>query len=60
MKSISEILITGGAGFIDSNLIDHFLSKGHKIVCLDNLATGFEHNISHHYGNPNFTFIKGD
>lgn len=57
---MSKILITGGAGFIGSNLIDHFLSKGHNVVCLDNLATGFEHNISHHYKNPNFTFIKGD
>ena len=55
-----KILITGGAGFIGSNLIDHFLEKGHAIVCLDNLATGFEHNINHHYNNPNFTFIKGD
>jgi len=55
-----KILITGGAGFIGSNLIDHFLGLGHKVVCLDNLATGFEHNIRHHYNNPNFTFIQGD
>ncbi len=57
---MSKILITGGAGFIGSNLIDHFLTQGHKVVCLDNLATGFEHNIQHHYDNENFTFIKGD
>jgi len=57
---MSKILITGGAGFIGSNLIDHFLEQGHQVICLDNLATGFEHNISHHYDNPNFTFIKGD
>ena len=56
----ARILITGGAGFIGSNLIDHFLAKGHTVVCLDNLATGFEHNIQHHYDNPDFTFIKGD
>ncbi len=55
-----NILITGGAGFIGSNLIDHFLEKGHKVVCLDNLSTGFEHNISHHFSNPDFTFIKED
>ena len=55
-----KILITGGAGFIGSNLIDHFLKQGHKVVCLDNLATGFEHNMQHNYDNPNFTFIKGD
>ena len=59
-KIMTKILITGGAGFIGSNLIDHFLKAGHKVVCLDNLATGFEHNIRHHYDNPDFTFIKGD
>ncbi len=37
---MSKILITGGAGFIGSNLIDYFLEKGHKVVCLDNLSTG--------------------
>ena len=58
--STHKILITGGAGFIGSNLIDYFLEKGHKVVCLDNLSTGFEHNISHHFDNPDFTFIKGD
>ncbi len=55
-----KILITGGAGFIGSNLVDYFLEKGHQIVVLDNLATGFEHNINHHFDNPDFTFIKGD
>jgi len=55
-----KILITGGAGFIGSNLVDHFLKEGHKVAVLDNLSTGFEHNISHHYDNPDFTFIKGD
>jgi len=55
-----RILITGGAGFIGSNLEDHFLEQGHKIVCLDNLETGFEKNIQHNYSNPDFTFIKGD
>lgn len=57
---MTKILITGGAGFIGSNLVDHFLNQGHQVNVLDNLATGFEHNISHHYSNPNFTFIKGD
>ncbi|WP_217447583.1 SDR family NAD(P)-dependent oxidoreductase [Maribellus comscasis] len=55
-----KILITGGAGFIGSNLVDHFLEKGHQVVVLDNLATGFEKNIYHHYGKKEFRFIKGD
>ncbi|MCF8261059.1 MAG: SDR family oxidoreductase [Melioribacteraceae bacterium] len=55
-----KILITGGAGFIGSNLCDHFLSKGHEVVCLDNLATGFENNIKHNYSDPKFNFIEGD
>ena len=59
-KKKYKILITGGAGFIGSNLVDHFLNLGHEVVCLDNLSTGFEHNISHNYNNPSFTFIKGD
>ncbi len=55
-----KILITGGAGFIGSNLVSHFLGEGHQVVCLDNLSTGFERNIIEHMGNPLFTFIKGD
>ena len=55
-----RILVTGGAGFIGSNLVDHFLELGHEVVCLDDLSTGFEHNISHNFGNSKFTFIKGD
>jgi UDP-N-acetylglucosamine/UDP-N-acetylgalactosamine 4-epimerase len=55
-----KILITGGAGFIGSNLIDYFLEKGHEVVCLDNLATGFEHNIAHNFENRRFRFLKGD
>jgi UDP-N-acetylglucosamine 4-epimerase len=55
-----KILITGGAGFIGSNLCDHFMAKGYKVVCLDNFATGFRKNIEHHLSNPNFTLIEGD
>ncbi|MCL9805142.1 SDR family oxidoreductase [Flavobacterium amniphilum] len=55
-----KILITGGAGFIGSNLCEYFLGKGYKVVCLDNLATGHLRNIEHLNGNENFTFIEGD
>ena len=56
----SSILITGGAGFIGSNLCDYFLSKGHKVVCLDNFATGHRHNLNDFITNINFTLIEGD
>lgn len=55
-----RILITGGAGFIGSNLCDHFLEIGHEVVCLDDLSTGYKKNIEHNFDNPNFTFIEGD
>jgi UDP-N-acetylglucosamine 4-epimerase len=55
-----KILITGGAGFIGSNLCDFFINKGHHVVCLDNFATGFLHNLSGVIDNPNFTLIEGD
>ena len=57
---MKRILITGGAGFIGSNLCDHFISKGHQITCLDNFSTGFRHNIEHLLSNPAFTLIEGD
>lgn len=55
-----KVLITGGAGFIGSNLCDHFINKGYKVVCLDNFATGHRKNIEHHIPNPDFTLIEGD
>lgn len=60
MKEKSNILITGGAGFIGSNLCDYFLSQGHKVVCLDNFATGHRHNLKDFIDNPNFRLIEGD
>lgn len=57
---MNRILITGGAGFIGSNLCDYFISKGYKITCLDNFSTGFKHNIEHLLGHPNFELIEGD
>lgn len=55
-----KILITGGAGFIGSNLTEHFLGKGYSVVVLDNFATGHRHNIAQHEGNPAFQLIEGD
>ncbi len=55
-----KILITGGAGFIGSNLCEYFVSKKYDIICLDNLSTGFKHNIEHLLDSVNFKFILGD
>lgn len=57
---MSKILITGGAGFIGSNLTEYFLGKGHQVVVLDNFATGHRHNLAQHEGNPDFALIEGD
>lgn len=57
---MNKILITGGAGFIGSNLVEHFLGKGHQVVVLDNFATGHRHNLVQQSNNPNFTLIEGD
>ena len=55
-----RILITGGAGFIGSNLCEALLKKDNKVVCLDNFATGKRENIKEFLNDPNFTLIEGD
>ncbi len=60
MNKNKTILITGGAGFIGSNLCEHFLTKGYAVKCLDNLLTGHYKNIEPLLSNSNFEFIKGD
>ena len=54
------ILITGGAGFIGSNLCEYFLSKNYKVICLDNFATGHRHNLKDFIDNPDFRLMEGD
>lgn len=56
----TAILITGGAGFIGSNLCEYFLSKEYFVVCLDNFATGHRHAIKDFIQNENFKLIEGD
>jgi UDP-N-acetylglucosamine 4-epimerase len=57
---MKKILITGGAGFIGSNLTEYFLGKGYHVIVLDNFATGFRYNIEQHFSNPDFQLIEGD
>jgi len=56
----SIFLVTGGAGFIGSNLCEAILNMGYKVRCLDNLSTGFQRNIDLFKENKNFEFIHGD
>lgn len=55
-----KILITGGAGFIGSNLTEYFLGKGYLVRVLDNFSTGYRHNVAQHIGNPDFELLEGD
>ena len=56
----SKFLVTGGAGFIGSNLCEAILNLGYKVRCLDDLSTGKQANVDMFVDNPNYEFIKGD
>ncbi|MCM4154011.1 LPS biosynthesis protein WbpP [Arenibacter sp. N53] len=60
LNSNYHILVTGGAGFIGSNLCETILKNGNTLTCLDNFATGKRENIAHLLSNPKFTLIEGD
>ena len=58
--SRKRILVTGGAGFLGSHLIDRLLARGDEVVCVDNLFTGTKRNIEHLHGNARFEFVRHD
>jgi len=63
MRTYNErkrILVTGGAGFLASHLIDRLLERGDEVVCADNLFTGTKRNIDHLHDNPRFEFLRHD
>src|SRR5262245_50580081 len=53
-------LVTGGAGFIGSHLVERLLADGHEVLALDNLSVGRESNVAHLASNPKFKFVKAD
>lgn len=59
-ESRQRILVTGGAGFLGSHLIDRLLARGDEVICVDNLFTGSKKNIEHFLGNAQFEFIRHD
>lgn len=56
----AKVVVTGGAGFIGSNLCDNLLRHGNEVVCLDDFSTGKKKNIVPFLGNKNFTLVEGD
>ena len=59
-ESRKRILVTGGAGFIGSHLIDKLIGQGHEVLCVDNLFTGSKRNIDHLHNHPRFEFMRHD
>ncbi|MGB7408425.1 MAG: UDP-glucuronic acid decarboxylase family protein [Pontixanthobacter sp.] len=55
-----RILVTGGAGFLGSHLIDRFIAAGHEVLCVDNLFTGAKKNLDHLANEPRFEFMRHD
>ncbi|VAH18459.1 unnamed protein product [Triticum turgidum subsp. durum] len=55
-----RVLVTGGAGFVGSHLVDRLVARGDSVIVVDNLFTGRKENVMHHFGNPNFEMIRHD
>lgn len=58
--STRRVLVTGGAGFVGSHLIDRLIERGDEVLCVDNLFTGAKSNIAHLLGHPRFEFLRHD
>mgnify|MGYP000639483090 CR=1 FL=1 len=56
----ARVLVTGGAGFIGSNICDALLERGSEVICLDNFLTGRRENIEHLLNESKFTLVEGD
>jgi UDP-glucuronate decarboxylase len=60
IESRKRIIVTGGAGFLGSHLIDRLLEEGHEVLCVDNLFTGTKRNLDHLQNHPRFEFMRHD
>lgn len=59
-ESRKRILVTGGAGFLGSHLIDRLIEQGHEVICADNLFTGTKRNFEHLHNHSRFEFVRHD
>ncbi|KAG4929345.1 hypothetical protein JHK86_046306 [Glycine max] len=59
-KKQKRVLVTGGAGFVGSHLVDRLIERGDSVIVVDNFFTGRKENVLHHMGNPNFELIRHD
>lgn len=55
-----RIVVTGGAGFVGSHLVDRLMERGDSVIVVDNFFTGRKENVQHHFGNPRFELIRHD
>lgn len=59
-RKARRVVVTGGAGFVGSHLVDRLISRGDSVIVVDNFFTGRKENVMHHFGNPNFELIRHD
>ena len=59
-RKILRIVVTGGAGFVGSHLVDRLMERGDSVIVVDNFFTGRKENVMHHFGNPRFELIRHD
>jgi UDP-glucuronate decarboxylase len=55
-----RVVVTGGAGFVGSHLVDKLMARGDSVIVVDNFFTGRKENVMHHFGNPRFELIRHD